>query len=289
MARIFISYRREGAAGFSGRLGEDLERRFGAGEVFRDVEDITSGDDFVERLAHALQDCRVLLAVIDKTWLSTNAGSRRRLDDPKDFVRTEIARALARGVRVIPVLVDGATMPAERDLPDDLKSFARRQAHDLSDSRWDYDVERLASVVQTALTGDMKPPGSGTTNPRRRWLAGVAVVAGLIAIAAVGWYGYSRPPDLNGTWDLPDGSYWIIQQSGRNLGIDVVHYQSRQVWQRGRGAIDGNEIAFNLQLVYETAHSLEGRLGISGDAKRLTGVAVNSPSGNRTPIILQRR
>jgi hypothetical protein len=289
MARIFISYRREGAAGFSGRLGEDLERRFGAGEVFRDVEDITSGDDFVERLAYALQDCQVLLAVIDKTWLSTNAGSRRRLDDPKDFVRTEIARALARGVRVIPVLVDGATMPAERDLPDDLKSFARRQAHELSDSRWDYDVERLASVVQAALTGDMKPSGSGTTNPRRRWPAGVAVVAGLIAIAAVGWYGYSRPPDLNGTWDLPDGSYWIIQQSGRNLGIDVVHYQSRQVWQRGRGAIDGNEIAFNLQLVYETAHSLEGRLGISGDAKRLTGVAVNSPSGNRTPIILQRR
>jgi hypothetical protein len=288
MARVFISYRREGAAGFSGRLGEDLERRFGASEVFRDVEDITSGDDFVERLAFALRDCRVLLAVIDKTWLSAHSGSRRRLDDPKDFVRTEIARALARGVRVIPVLVDGATMPAERDLPDDLKPFARRQAHELSDSRWDYDIERLASVVQAELAGDTKS-GSGTSHPRRRWLAPVAVVLGLVAIAAVGWYGYARPPDLNGTWDLPDGSYWIIQQSGRNLEIDAVHYESRQVWQRGRGTIDGREIAFNLPLVYETGHRIEGRLSISGDAKRLAGVAVGTPSGSRANIILQRR
>jgi hypothetical protein len=289
MARIFISYRREGAAGFSGRLGEDLERRFGANEVFRDVVDIASGEDFVERLAYALRDCRVLLAVIDKMWLAAGSGGRRRLDDPKDFVRTEIARALARGVRVIPVLVDGATMPAERDLPDDLKPFARRQAHELSDSRWDYDVEKLSGVVQAALDGDTKPQGSGTPSPRRRWLAPGAVVLALAAIAAVGWYAYSRPPDLNGTWDLPDGSYWIIQQSGRNLEIDVVHYESRQVWQRGRGTIDGSEIAFNLPLVYQTGHSVEGRLRISGDAKRLTGVAVGTPSGSRTNIILQRR
>jgi hypothetical protein len=289
MARIFISYRREGAAGFSGRLGEDLERRFGADEVFRDVEDITSGDDFVERLTYALRDCRVLLAVIDKTWLSASVGGRRRLDDPKDFVRTEIASALARGVRVIPVLVDGATMPAEAELPDDLKPFARRQAHEVSDSRWDYDIERLAGVVQATLGGDMQPSGSGTTRPRRRWRVAAAVVAALVAIAAVGWYGYSRPPDLHGTWDLPDGSYWIIQQSGRTLEIDVVHYQSRQVWQRGRGAIEGHEIAFDLRLVYQTDHRIEGRLRMSGDDKRLTGVAVSRPSGHRTDIILLRR
>ena len=289
MALIFISYRRDGAAGFSGRLAEDLERRFGAGQVFRDIEDIVSGEDFVDKLASALRDCRVLLAVVDRGWLSASAGGRRRLDEPRDFVRSEIVGALAHGVRVIPVLVDDATMPAERDLPDDLEPFARRQAHELSDSRWDYDVERLIGVLQTTLgagtsvaTAPVTPPG------RRRW-AVVALVIALLVAAGVGWYGLSRPPDLDGTWDLPDGSYWIVRQSARTLDIEVVHYDSRQVWQRGRGTVDGSEIAYTLQLVYQPSHGVEGRLHVSRDGRRLTGEAVSTPSGHRASVVLQRR
>ena len=288
MAKIFISYRRDGGAGFSGRLADDLERRFDASDVFRDVEDIASGDDFVERLDNALSDCRVFLAVIGRTWLAGADGRGKRLDDPKDFVHTEIARALQSGVRVIPVLVDGATMPAEQDLPDDLKPFARRQAHELSDSRWEYDVQRLIGVVHDALAGDVKEPGSATPHARLRWVAVVAIAV-LLAISGAAWYGLSRPPDLTGTWDLPDGSYWMVQQTGRELGIEVVHYESRQVWQRGHGVVDGHKLAFTLDLVYDAGHSIKGELTISSDARRLTGVAVRSPSGSRVEISLQRR
>src|SRR5512134_189386 len=170
MSRIFISYRREGGAGFSGRLADDLGRRFGAHEVFRDVEDIASGDDFVARLDKALRDCRVLLAVIGKTWLTAASNGRRRLDDPNDFVRLEIGHALAAGVRVIPVLVEGARIPAERDLPDGLKPLARRQAHELSESRWEFDVDRLARVIEAELGTADKQATETRPGRRRVWL-----------------------------------------------------------------------------------------------------------------------
>ena len=289
MSRIFISYRREHAAGFAGRLAEDLGRRFRTSEVFRDVEDIASGDDFVERLDLALRGCRVLIAVIDKMWLSAGPGGRSRLDDPRDFVRMEITRALDNGVKVIPVLVGGAVMPGEDELPDGLRHFARRQAHELSDSRWDYDVERLAVVIKEALAGDAEPARPGADVPRRRRLLWLAAAVGTVAIAAVAWHLFSRPPDLNATWDLPDGNYWIIRQEGRDLDIDVVHPDSRQVWQRGRGSIAGNRINFRLELVYHAGVSIEGELSISSDAKRLSGTAGRSQSAGSANLILQRR
>lgn len=289
MARIFISYRRGQAAGFAGRLAEDLGRRFNTSEVFRDVEDIASGEDFVERLDVALRDCRILIAVIDRMWLSASHGGRRRLDDPRDFVRTEITKALNSGVKVIPVLVDGATMPGENELPEGLKALARRQAHELSDTRWDYDVERLAAVITSALADDAEPSPHTSARPRRRWLARLAAAVGLAAISAVAWRWWSRPPDLNGTWDLPDGSYWIIGHEGHHVEIDVVHQDSRQIWQHGRGSIEGNRINFHLDLVYQAGISIEGELTISADATRLTGTAARSQSGSRTNLILQRR
>jgi hypothetical protein len=287
MSRIFISYRREGGAGFSGRLADDLGRRFGAHEVFRDVEDIASGEDFVARLDKALRDCRVLLAVIGKTWLTASANGRRRLDDPNDFVRLEISHALAAGVRVIPVLVEGARIPPERDLPEPLKPLARRQAHELSESRWDYDVERLAGIVEQELAASGAPLGSKPK--RRRWLVALALAAaaGLVAAAAT-WYGQTRLPDLGGNWRLQDGSTWIIEQSGPDLEIKVVHYQSREVWQRGRGTIVGQELEFKLDQVFQPGYGLGGKLRISGDARRLDGVAQRTPSGIRVEILLER-
>jgi hypothetical protein len=286
MSQIFISYRREGGAGFSGRLADDLGRRFGPNEVFRDVEDIASGEDFVARLDKALRDCRVLLVVIGRTWLTASADGQRRLDNPNDFVRLEISHALAAGVRVIPVLVEGARIPAERDLPEPLKPLARRQAHELSESRWDYDVERLASVVEQELAAKGAP---ASKTPRRRWLVALALAgaAGLVAAAAT-WYGQTRLPDLSGNWRLQDGSTWIIEQTGRELAIRVVHYQSREVWQRGRGTIEGRELEFKLEQVFQAGFGLAGKLRISDDARRLDGVAQRTPSGVRVEILLER-
>jgi len=83
------------------------------------------GIDLVEAIEHSVGACGVLIAVIRRPWLSaSDEEGRRRLDNPNDFVRIEITTALKRGIRVIPVLVDGASMPRPSDLPDDLKSLA---------------------------------------------------------------------------------------------------------------------------------------------------------------------
>ena len=107
-----------------------------------DVAAIEAGTDFVEMLQNAVGSCDALLAVIGPQWLPASHDGRRRLDDPHDFVRVEVAGALQRNVRVLPVLVDDATMPRADQLPDDLQPLARRQAIDLRDARWDADIEQ---------------------------------------------------------------------------------------------------------------------------------------------------
>jgi hypothetical protein len=136
--RIFISYRREETAYPAGWLFDRLAERFGSGQVFKDVDSIQLGDDFVEVITRAVGSCDVLLALIGEEWLTiTDQHGRRRLDDPEDFVRLEIEAALTRKVRVIPILIDGSRMPRADELPDSLGRLARRQALELSPSRFD--------------------------------------------------------------------------------------------------------------------------------------------------------
>ena len=107
--RIFISYRREETAYPAGWLYDRLAGRYGDGQIFKDVDSIQLGDDFVEVITRAVGSCDVLLALIGDRWLTiTDQDGRRRLDDPDDFVRLEIEAALTRNVRVVPILVDGA-------------------------------------------------------------------------------------------------------------------------------------------------------------------------------------
>lgn len=150
--RIFISYRREETAYPAGWLYDRLADRFGASKIFKDIDSIELGDDFVEVITRAVGSCDVLLALIGNEWLTiTGENGRRRLDDPADFVRVEIEAALARDVRVIPVLVDGASMPRAEDLPTSLAKLVRRQALELSPSRFDFDTGRLLRVLERTL------------------------------------------------------------------------------------------------------------------------------------------
>lgn len=145
---VFISYRREDSAGFAGRIYDRLTRRLDAKSVFLDVDNIEPGLDFFEVLSEKLRVCDALIAVIGKNWNSSaDQDDRRRLDDPDDFVRIEIEAALERGIRVIPVLVDGATMPRREDLPESLQKLRRRQAIEISHNRFDSDVERLTQAL----------------------------------------------------------------------------------------------------------------------------------------------
>src|SRR6266566_9099778 len=100
--RIFISYRREETAYPAGWLFDRLADRFGGGQVFKEVDSIQLGDDFVEVITTAVGSCDVLLALIGDEWLTvTDEDGRRRLDSPEDFVRLEIETALTRNVLVI--------------------------------------------------------------------------------------------------------------------------------------------------------------------------------------------
>jgi hypothetical protein len=150
--RIFISYRREETAYPAGWLFDRLADEYGGDQVFKDVDSIELGDDFGEVITDAVGSTDVLLALIGNKWLTiTDEDLRRRLDNPDDFVRLEIEAALARKVRVIPILVDGARMPRADELPPSLAPLARRQALELSPSRFAFDTSRLLKVLNRTL------------------------------------------------------------------------------------------------------------------------------------------
>jgi hypothetical protein len=146
---IFVSYRRDDSSGHAGRLADRLVEHFGRNRIFVDIDTIEPGEDFVTVIENAVGSCEILIAVMGQKWLS--AGGTGRLDNPNDFVRLEIATALRRDIRVIPVLVQRASMPKPQDLPEDLVKLTRRNAIELSDSRWQTDVDQLIDVMEKVL------------------------------------------------------------------------------------------------------------------------------------------
>jgi TIR domain len=176
--RVFISYRRDDAAGYAGRLEEALERRLGHGSVFRDVLDIAPGEDFVQAIRARLSGAKAVLVLIGPRWAGTDAAGQRRIDDEQDFVRLEVAAALDSGAQVVPVLLPGAEMPAEASLPAPLQALARRNALSLGDAHWDADIARLAHSI-------------GLPQPRSRWP--LAAAAAVLAAALVGGWVALRP------------------------------------------------------------------------------------------------
>ena len=203
MAGTFISYRRDDAAGYAGRLHESLERRFGASEVFRDVDTLEPGQDFVKAIEARLVACRVMIVIIGREWVDArNAAGTRRLDDPLDFVRLEVAAGLTRpDVLVVPVLVEGASMPAASQLPANLQLLARRHAVSVRDETWDADVDRLVAAVDRVLP----PPSSlhDVTRGLSRKTLGLVAAGIALAVLLVLWLssgrGSSEPPSSAGT------------------------------------------------------------------------------------------
>lgn len=148
MAGIFISYRRSDSAGHTGRLVDDLAEQLDGQALFHDLEALEAGVDFVDALEKAVSSCSVMLVMIGPTWASAaTADGQRRLHQPGDFVRMEVEAALARNIRVIPVLVGDAEMPTAADLPASMAPLLRRHAYAISDRRWQYDVTQLLNIL----------------------------------------------------------------------------------------------------------------------------------------------
>lgn len=198
MDGIFISYRRDDAAGYAGRLYDRLAAHFGPQRVFMDVEGIEPGTDFIDAIDRAVTSCRALIVMIGTDWLgASDAGGKRRLDDPMDFVRIETAMALKRNIRVVPVLLDGASMPRADQLPEDLVTLTRRQAIEVSHKQWEASTSELIRTLERIFTpaADDTPPLDATAprdpapadtdaDRRRRRMRMALSGAGVAALAA---------------------------------------------------------------------------------------------------------
>src|SRR6185295_6249059 len=147
----FINYRREDSRADSGRLFDRLASRF-PGKVFRDVASLEPGVEWHEAIARVLDQADACIVVIGKDWVKiTDATGHRRLDDPRDPVRQELMTALERKIRVFPVLVGGAKMPQEEELPADLQSLCGRNALEITEQDWDENFNKLLKALELSF------------------------------------------------------------------------------------------------------------------------------------------
>ena len=191
--KIFINYRREDSIGTAGRLHDRLAQAFGEKNLFMDVDSIPAGVDFVADLNSQLAACRVFLAIIGPSWLDAKDESgARRLDNPDDFVTIEIAAALARDIRVIPVLVDSARMPKVDKLPESIRPLVRRNAVEVRNSQFRRDAETLIARMREALAPTrLEALGEEAAKPLRWRVGTIAGVAAVAVLLLFGWGGYA--------------------------------------------------------------------------------------------------
>jgi TIR domain len=161
-AKVFLCYRRDDSAGYTGRVQDRLVQEFRRDLLFMDVDAIPLGVNFATVLRNEVAKCEVLLAVMGPNWLNArNEDGTRRLDDPHDFVRIEIGAALQRNIPVIPILLDGAKVPKANQLPKDLEELSMRNGLDVRHASFHNDIDRLVRGLKVQL-------GEADAEERRR-------------------------------------------------------------------------------------------------------------------------
>ena len=149
--RLFICYRRSDSQDVAGRLYDRLSRHFGAEHVFKDVDSVPLGVDFRRFVGDQVGRCDVLLAIIGPGWVGARNAQGRRLDDPRDLVRIELASALKRDLPVVPILVGNASLPEEEALPGELRPLSYRNGTPLRpDPDFHSDVDRRIEGLEAA-------------------------------------------------------------------------------------------------------------------------------------------
>jgi hypothetical protein len=214
--RVFISYRRDDTAYPASWLYERLVSHLGRDNIFKDVDSIEPGDDFVEVINTAAGSCDVLLAMIGDRWLTiTDQIGQRRLDNRSDFVRLEIEAALTRNVRVIPVLVGGARMPHADELPASMAKLARRHALELSPVHFTAETARLLKILDKTLqeAHTQAPSPSRQTSESAQVSAPVAAASRLPSGRGTG--------QDNAEGQLQDGAATPAASSVTSLALDT--------------------------------------------------------------------
>ena len=245
MTSLFISYRRDDAAGHAGRLYDRLSARFGADQVFIDHYDLAPGQDFPKAIDANLARADVVLALIGPRWVDArDAQGRSRLAQADDFVRLELLAALGAGKRVIPVLLGGAKMPAAGALPAELAALTRLQAWELRDSRFEDDLN--------ALLAQLPSPPPPTPELRGEWVAEVEYTWGVRATERFKFevdrgelYGsgtfLSGEHPLEDTELLPDGARFVLHSE------TVQGDETRRITHRYRVRIENDTLHVRMQ------------------------------------------
>ena len=153
--KIFLCYRREDTQGFARGIYESLAGKYGHEQVFRDIDSTPAGVRFSTWIESRVGRCTVMVVLIGDVWLSAKDHTgQRRLDSPKDWVRLEIETALRRDIPIIPVLVQGAPMPSEDELPPSISDLTGFQSAEITDSRWGFDMGLLIQAIGSLIPPD---------------------------------------------------------------------------------------------------------------------------------------
>ena len=246
MTPIFISYRRGDSKWAAKALFNHLSHYFGEEQIFMDIDTIEPGADFVQAIEDAVGSCRALVAVIGPDWLNiTDEHGRRRLDRTSDYVRLEIASALKRDIRVIPALIDGASMPDAEEMPPDLSALARRNALEISEKRFENDGNELIRVIEKVVG---VPAGAGTAS----WQEGSSAPGG--AAPTFGGGPYVEVLGLPGEIALwsERGIYYIAGELFRDVFVVIVLTNQRLLILPNKKPAYKSGILLRPKIIYET-------------------------------------
>jgi len=278
---IFLSYRREDSAGYAGRLYDRLKGRFPA-RVFMDVGEIGVGDDFVAAIENRLASCSVLVVLIGPAW------NPARLADSGDFVHLEILHGIRGGLKVMPVLLHGARVPAVSELPADLAGLTRLQAIRISDESWDRDAAALIGAIEQVI-GKVAPP-------QMRFAPAAGI--GIAAILAVGvwfwWHGRSTSSSAPLPAVVAPGETTVIDVQKRyagsvandyNKAADVLDSIGNQIEGVSAGGAATHEEPVSIEKNLRPGERQEIVLSVPGSPHNLA-IAVfekGGPSGGKCP------
>ena len=286
--QIFISYRRDDAAGYARAINDELVRCFGAERVFIDVDDINAGQPFSEVIERSVGDSAVLLALIGKRWRGERDGAAPRLFEAGDFVRQEVAAGLAKGLRVIPVLLDGVAMPDPAHLPPDLGALAGRNALELDNTRFAADIERLVREVRSALGEAAAPPAPARATSRAGWWIAAAVGVAAVAIGAL-WQSRPSPaPPVAATRVEPALVAAARPQVDGEWRADVTYdWDNARFSERFRFAGEADALHGSASFLGVARGVLEGRVDGAG-VVFVTRTSETSGSGDSATAVVHR-
>jgi hypothetical protein len=317
---IFISYRVQDTSGETGRLADALKNHFEEDQIFMDIDKIEPGVDFTEVISRSLDICDVMLAIIGPNWQGRDSNGLSRIKKPDDWVRLELSTALKRNIRVVPVLVDGASLPDVSELPEDLEGLSRRQTYEISNKRWQYDTEQLIHFLQHSIGIGPKrrvpqqpplpvvqPVGKSGMNIWLKIVLGIFAFIGVLGVIGL-IIGPEKKPetqpqsltgtapatiqpgnnqnvvgqvDVTGNWIDPEGGIVTLRQSGNELTVQIFH--NNEQTGSGSGYIENGTVEMNLNLLNYARITYNVQL--SADGNEMNGKITAVANGNSNTIL----